>query len=84
MCPGFEDENSYYPYLIDRLDPPISVLKVVPLEVVVSIHNVVSPVAMGAAGSPEPIWSVGNNGYVWTPLPLMSSQSKIFDIVGEL
>jgi hypothetical protein len=45
MCPGLKDENSYYPYHIDRLDPPISLLKVVPPEVVVSNHNVVSPVA---------------------------------------
>jgi hypothetical protein len=78
------NENSYYPYLLDRLDPPISVLTVVALEVVVSNHNVISPVAMGAAGSREPIWSVGNNGHVWPPFPLMSLQSKIFDIVGEL
>jgi len=46
MCPGVEDVNSYYPPLIDRLDPPISILKVVPLVVVVSNHNVVSPVAI--------------------------------------
>jgi len=81
------NENSYYPYLIDWLDPPISLLKAVPLEVVVSIHNVVSPVAnidnlgclswlahsgsQGAAGSPEFIWSVGNNSHVQPPLPLM-------------
>jgi len=48
------------------------------------IIDVVSPVTVGAAGSPDPIRSVGNNGHVWPPLPLMSLQSKIFDIVGEL
>ena len=51
----------------------------VPLEVVVSNHNVICPVAMGAAASPEPIRSVGNNGHMWPPLPLMSLQSKIID-----
>jgi hypothetical protein len=80
------------------LDPPISVLKVAPLEVVVSIRNIVSPVlnirnlgwfsrlarshSRGDAGSPELIRSVGDNGHVWPPLPLMSLQSKIIDMVG--
>jgi len=50
MCPGLEDENSYYPYPIDRLDPPISILKVVPLEVVVSNHNVVTRRDIGHLG----------------------------------
>jgi hypothetical protein len=45
MCPGLKGENSYYPYHIDQLDPSISLLKVLPLEVVVSNHNVISPVA---------------------------------------
>jgi hypothetical protein len=54
----------------------------VPLEVVVLNHNVVSPVAMRAAGSPEPILSVGNNSHVQPLLPLMSLQLKLIDVVG--
>lgn len=55
-----------------------------PLEVIVSNHNVASAVAVGGAGSPEPIWLVGNGGHFWPSLPLMSLQPIILDIVGEL
>jgi len=53
MCPGLGDDHSDYPYLIDRLDSPISILKVMHLELVVSIHNVVFPGALCDAGSTE-------------------------------
>jgi hypothetical protein len=55
---------------------------VVPLEVVVANHNVISSVVMGAAESPEPIWSVRNTSHVQPALPLMELQSKIIDLVG--
>ena len=84
MCSGLEDENLYNPYPIDSMDPPISVLKVVRLEVIVSNHSVVSPVSVCAAACPELIGSVGNKVDVWPPLPLMSQQPKILYIVGEL
>jgi len=58
------NENWYYPYLLDWLDPPISLLKVLSLEVVALDHNVVSPVAMGAARGPDLIQSVINNSQV--------------------
>jgi len=38
----------------------------------------------GASRSPEHIRSIGNTGHVSPLLPLMSLQSKIFNIVGEL
>jgi hypothetical protein len=64
MYPGLKDEHSYYPYLLYCLGHPISLPNVVPLEVVVLNHNVVSLVAMGAGGSPEYIRSVDNNSHV--------------------
>ena len=84
MCSGLEDENSKYPYHIHSFNPPISVLKVLPLEVAVSNDNVLSPVAMGAAGCRGPIGSVCNNCDVWSLLLLMSLQSKSFAILGIL
>jgi len=98
MCPGLKHYISYYPYLIDWLDPPNGLLNVVSQKVVVLNHDFVSPMrnidnrcclswlkcghSHGDTEHPELIRSVGNNSYVQPSLLLMYLQFIVIDVVG--